>query len=134
LSALWTNEKPATRIETELVRARRQGSLAISAFTHAECHGCPGASEEFIDKFLATAGIDVDFRLPDEIWSLTSERFAKYADRRRRTGGDLPRRILADFLIGAHARFQADRLMTMDTAFFARNFPELRLLSVLEQA
>jgi len=127
LSALWMNEKPATLIEAELVKAGQQGSLAISAFTHAECQACPGASEEFIGEFLATVGIDVDLRLPDEIWPLTGDRYAKYAERRRRTGTGLPRRILADFLIGAHAQYRADRLMTMDIAFFERNFPELRL-------
>jgi predicted nucleic acid-binding protein len=121
------NEGPAALIETELAKAADEGSLAISAFTHAECHACPGATEDFIREFLATGGIDVDSRLPDEIWPLTWDRFANYAKRRRKTAKDQPRRLLADFLIGAHAQFRADRLMTMDRAFFERNFPELRL-------
>jgi predicted nucleic acid-binding protein len=127
LSALWTNEESAALLGTQLTKAGQDGSVAVSAFTHAELFACPGASEKFIDEFFATAGIDVDSRLPDEIWALTRERFANYADRRRKTGKGLPRRILADFLIGAHARYRADRLMTMDLAFFERNFPELRL-------
>ncbi len=127
LSALWMNEKPAVLIETELNKARHQGSLAISVFTHVECHACPGASEAFITEFLATAEIDVDSRLPEEIWRFAGNQFALYAERRRKTGNGLPRRVLADFLIGAHAQYRADRLMTMDIAFFERNFPELRL-------
>jgi predicted nucleic acid-binding protein len=46
----------------------------------------------------------------------------------RQAGGKRDR-ILADFLIGAHAQHEADRLLTRDRGFYRRYFSGLRILS-----
>lgn len=45
----------------------------------------------------------------------------------RRSGGSRER-VIADFLIGAHAGQFADRLLTRDRGFYRRYFSELEVL------
>ncbi|HWQ69804.1 MAG TPA: hypothetical protein VN494_07610 [Patescibacteria group bacterium] len=50
---------------------------------------------------------------------------------RRRTHRDPgPRRILADFIIGAHALHNGFRLLTLDDRLYRATFPRLTILAV----
>ncbi|MCA1834241.1 MAG: type II toxin-antitoxin system VapC family toxin [Actinomycetota bacterium] len=51
----------------------------------------------------------------------------------RRRGGKRDR-MVADFLIGAHAQTRADRLLTRDRGFYRTNFKRLRLIDPTSSA
>ncbi len=62
--------------------------------------------------------------LNDEIAFAAGQAFRSYRrSQKDRTG------ILADFLIGAHARHLSARLLTRDLALYSRHFPDLETLT-----
>jgi predicted nucleic acid-binding protein len=127
-SAIWSGEPASMRLVAQLGKAKTDGALLISPFVLCELLAYPGATETFVRDFLGKTDVHVDFRLEERIWTETGKRFARYAARRRKSAGVGPRRLLTDFLVGAHALIQADRLMTLDPKVYRQDFPEVRLL------
>lgn len=128
LSAILSNEPTAAAIAQQLGVARSDGALLLSPAVYSELLAHPNVSESLVNRFLEDTGVVVDFLLSEEIWVEAGRRFARYARRRHRSGHGQPKRLLADFVIGAHALLQADRFMTLDAARFKQDFPELKLL------
>jgi hypothetical protein len=127
-SAIWSGEASAKPVIAKLGEARREGALVISPFAFAELLAYPGATEQFVSGFLEATGVQVDYRLEERLWTETGIRFARYSARRRVATGEGARRLLADFLIRAHALVQAERPLTLDAKVYRQDFPELRLL------
>jgi predicted nucleic acid-binding protein len=127
LSAFWSNEPSAARIEQELRNSRAQGGVVICAPVYVELLAHPLVTPAFVDEFLAETGVVVEFILDEPIWRKAAEGFVAYAQRRRRSGGKSPKRLLPDFLIAAHALLAADRLFTLDPSRYQQDFPQLRL-------
>jgi hypothetical protein len=128
ISSIWSGEPTAEMVIEQLGTAKQEGALLLSPFAFAELHAHPNVGTDFIRPFLVTTGIVVDFKLEERVWAESGLRFARYAARRRRSLGEGPSRMLADFLIGAHALVQADRLLTLDQTRYRQDFPELVLL------
>ena len=127
ISALWSNE-PASEGMTELLfGARQQGGLVICAPVYAELMAYPGASKAWVDSFLSDTRIEVDVSLERNVWELVGEAYSAYATRRREDRAGHPKRLLVDFVVGAHALLKADRLLTLDPKRYRSAYPELDL-------
>ena len=124
-SALWSAEPLSRQIAEALARAGRDGRLTACGAVYAELLAYPQATREFVDGFLRTTRMTIEFELGEEIWREAGLRFARYSHRRRRSGGAETRRLLVDFLVGAHALLRAGRLFTLDASRYRRDFPEL---------
>ena len=106
----------------------RQTALVVAPVVYAELFAHPAWNGDEIDEFLGATGITVDWHLTQDVWRNAGEAFASYARRRAKQRGGLPRRLLADFVIGAHAA-RIGALITGDVAFYRTNFPDLRIFS-----
>jgi predicted nucleic acid-binding protein len=129
--ALWDDD-PSLNLgaETALNKAFHEGGLVIAAPVFAELLAAPGRTENFVDTFLKETGIAVDWNLTETTWRVAGLAFHSYAERRRRQRSSGPRRILADFLIGAHAETRGFQLLTLDVHLYRAYFPDLHLRAV----
>ena len=108
-----------------LRRARRSGSIVACPVVWAEVRAC-FADVGQMNRAFASAGIAFDpfdldsANLAGAMWQLY-----------RRQGGRRTR-LVADFLIGAHAQLRAQRLLTRDRGFFRRYFDALEVIEPSE--
>lgn len=128
ISALLRGEGTEGAVRRVLNASRQRGELMICGAVHAELLAAPGVTAPLLDRFLAATGIRVDWLLEETIWRAAGAAFATYADRRRASGGGTPRRVLADFLIGAHAVTRGARLVTLDAAHYETYFAGLEVV------
>jgi hypothetical protein len=129
LSALWSHKPLAPLVSAKLNQAAAAGGLVICAAVYAELLAHPKAHHDFVDGFLSSTGISIDFDLGEAVWREASLRFAKYATRRRASRGGKAERLLADFIVGAHALLRSDRLLTLDSSRYLRDFPDLKQIT-----
>lgn len=129
LSAILKAEPNYLRLIDLLERARVNGPLLVSAVVYAELLATPPHTPAFVQEFLRATGVELDEELPLAVWEAAGLAFQGYTVRRRASGGGVPRRILADFLVGAHARARADQLVTLDPGHYRLAFPSLPLVT-----
>jgi predicted nucleic acid-binding protein len=131
LIAMWNpDEAVNTAAEAAVDSAYTSGTLIVPAPVVAEVMAGSGRTEEFVDSFLRDTGIAVEWHVQEQIWRAAGRAFQGYAHRRRRDGGSYPRRILADFVIGAYAHENGYHLLTLDQSVYRAAFPKLKLLAV----
>ena len=118
------------RAQSVLDESLQRGNLVVAAPVYAELLSFPRRTEAFLDYFLSETGIRVDWELKESDWRTAGRAFQSYAARRRRHGNAGPRRILTDFLIGAHALRRGHRLLTLDDRLYRAAFPRLSIVAV----
>ncbi len=102
----------------------RRGPLVVAPIVYAELGARRRGGLGDRDALLNDLRVRIDWMLSESIWRLAADRFGEYGVRRRRSGSESPRRLIAEFVIGAHA-VSLGALLTRDAAFFRRTFPEL---------
>ncbi len=128
IAALWNPDdtlNAAARSALDAALAR--GQLIVTAPIYAELMASVGRTESFLDSFFRETGIAVEWHMEERVWRAAGQAFQSYAGRRRRQREAGPRRILADFLIGAYAAKHDCTLLTLDVGIYRAAFPTLRI-------
>lgn len=121
LDVLVNDSKYADRSEALLFQVYQQGTLIISPAVYAEL--VPQArNRDELDGWLRHVRIQVVPFTIDHAYT------AGVAHAAYRKAGGKRQRILADFLIGAHAFHEADQLLTRDRGFYRRYCSGLTIL------
>ncbi len=124
--ALWDRDPTmSSAAQTALEAAFHHGGLVVAAPVLAELLAAPGRTEAFVDSFVKDTAIAVEWDLDEMVWRAAARAFQRYAERRRKQRDSGTRRILADFMIGAHAKTRGYRLLTLDERVYRAAFPEL---------
>ena len=120
LIAIIAGESDAADWVHVLAKARTAGTLVCCDVVYAEVAAGLGSQAE-LDRVLTALGIQFDSMQNDAAWQ-AGEIFRQY----RQQGGQR-QHLIPDFLVGAHAQTQADRLAAKDRGYLRRYFPSLSL-------
>ena len=121
LDVLVNDPRHADRSEALLFQVYQQGSLIISPAVYAELVPQAWHRDE-LDGWLQQVRIKVVPFTADHAYT------AGVAHAAYRKAGGKRQRILADFLIGAHAFHEANQFLTRDRGFYRRYFSGLTIL------
>ena len=116
--------KPAAPAVAALDEARARGALIISSVAAAEIAAYFATARE-MEAILS----EMSIRMTDLHMAGLHEAGKAYVTSRQRSSKPKDR-MLADFLVGAHALHQADALLTRDRGYYRTYFPRLKLLDL----
>lgn len=130
LVALWDLDTQLNTVtQTALEDAQSKGALVTTGVVYAELLALPARTERMLDKFFLETGIRIDWELSELVWREAGRAFQGHVSRRQSRKDEFSRRILADFLIGAHAAVGRYRLLTLDQRLYKAAFPALEIVA-----
>ena len=121
LDVLTNDRTHADASERLLRRAMHEGRIIACECVLAEIYPALGSESRF-NEFLSEMQLEYE-PMSREAALLGGQCYERYLRR-----GGTARRVLPDFLIGAHARLQSDRLLARDRGYLRDYFSQLRLL------
>ena len=104
-----------------LRRCLNEGALVACDIVWSETRAAFSNDEEFMR---AVQALGIDFSAPSEQAAV----LAGAAWKKYRAAGGRRDRVMADFLIGAHAASQCERLLTRDRGYYKKYFSGLRIV------
>lgn len=122
LDVFLSDQKFSAASERALNDADVEGTLVVCEVVYAELAALVGDKSK-LDHALARLSIRVD-ALGEDVAFVAGIAFRSYRD-----GGGPRTRILADFLIGAHALCRTARFLSRDCGFHRRHFSKLKVIS-----
>jgi predicted nucleic acid-binding protein len=126
VGVLEGEEALARRLAVLVDRLAEQGDVLISPIVYAELLAAPSRSPALVEAFLSQTAVRVDWSLEKAIWQVAGLAYRTYVLRRHSEGAPVTRRrILADFMIGAHAAGRQATLLTWDESIYHTYFPDL---------
>jgi predicted nucleic acid-binding protein len=101
-------------------------ALALCPVVYAEL--AASRSWKGLQAFLERASVEVLWDMPPALWERAGQAMGAYARSRRR--GVMPRRVAADFLLGAHAEHHNLAVATLDPMVYRAVFQNVSLVTV----
>jgi len=111
-----------------LANASKSGLVCASGAVFAELLGLPGRGPAGLHALFDSLGVAIEWDMTELDWETAGVAYEGYVARRRASGGGLPRLMLTDFLIGAHASVRGYTLLTADLRLYNAAFPGLRVI------
>ena len=130
IAALWSDRDPFNAAALKILgQPQLQSDLIIAGAVYVELLAGPLRSEAALDRFLSETGVSVDWVLDEAVWREAGRAYRGYTQRRYLSNRTYPRRMLTDFLIGAHAFVRGYALLTLDKRLYTAAFPKLSIVT-----